>query len=129
LWFVVTDTWALEMYFYKGRVYGSETLYNPMMLILNGSFDVLQHDNNSRDIFGYNFASNTKFLFRTPGNPVGVLSRTGWDNFFQDEIFPYRLSAKRGNWWPNYQLHLIGGGMSYVGAIHSKGVGLGKSND
>ncbi len=105
---------AQERYFYKGRDFGSEALFNPITLCLNGGFDILSFDYNSRKIFKYNYYSNGKNVFRSLGNPFGQISRYGWGNFLSIELFPLSVKKSRVSWWPNYQLHLIGGGMSYA---------------
>lgn len=100
-------------YFYKGRDFGSEALYNPVSLILNGGFDIVQisHDH---DITIIPFYASGKNVFRNLGSPFGAIGRYGWENFLRDQVIPIGLSKENGQWWPNYTLHLIGGGMTYV---------------
>jgi hypothetical protein len=109
----VCDAQAQAPYFYKGRNYGSEAMYNPISLVLNAGFDMIQvsHD---RDITRIPFYAGGKNVFRNLGNPFGAISRYGWEDFLRDQVIPLGLSKDNGQWWPNYTLHLVGGGMTYV---------------
>lgn len=101
-------------YFYTGKDFGSESQYNPLSLLLNGSFDIIQMDGNSRHLGEYQYARLGSSMFRNLGNPFGVISRIGWGKFLTTEVFPIDWRKRQALWWPNYQLHLIGGGMSSV---------------
>lgn len=105
---------AQERYFYKGNNFGSEALYNPVYLLLNAGYDILQLQGHNRKIFEFNYYTAAKNVFKNLGNPFGVIKRTGIENFINNELFPIRLTRKGAQWWPNYQLHLIGGGMTYT---------------
>ncbi len=101
-------------YFYKGRNFGSEAEYNPINVILNGSFDIIQLDGHQRDIFDFPYSSSIKNVLHNLGDPFPVIRRYGWGKFLENEIFPIDFAQKGAQWWPNYQLHLIGGGMTFV---------------
>lgn len=101
-------------YFYKGRTFGSEANYNPINLILNGSFDILQLQNHNRDIFNFPYKKGIQNVFENLGDPFTSIKQSGWESFIEDEIFPVHLTRKGAQWWPNYQLHLIGGGMTFT---------------
>lgn len=103
-----------QRYFYNDRNFGSEALYNPISLILNGSYDIIQLDGHDRHIFSLPYGIATSNVLRNLGSPFGPISRYGWRNFLGDQIFPIHLTRKDAAWWPNYQLHLIGGGMTYT---------------
>jgi hypothetical protein len=103
-----------ERYFYKEKDYGSEALYNPINLLLNGSYDIIQLDGHDRKIFSFPYSDATRNVLKNLGSPFGPISRYGWGNFIQDQIIPIHLTKKDAQWWPNYQLHLIGGGMTYT---------------
>ena len=45
-----------------------------------------------------------------PGRAIRV---SGWSDFFKREILPVSVDRSGAQYWPNYTLHLIGGGMSY----------------
>ncbi|MBE0643719.1 MAG: hypothetical protein IH600_06530 [Bacteroidetes bacterium] len=99
--------------FYHGQDWGSETQYAPWTLLLNGGFDILQLDRYRRDVFNYPFAQAGRTVFSNLAKPLPLIHRYGWGNFLRNEIFPLEFS-EGASWWPNYQLHLIGGGMTYV---------------
>ena len=108
------QVYAQQHYFYKGRDYGSEALFNPLTVFINASYDIAQLDGYSNDIFRYDYARNASTVFRNLGNPFGQISRFGWGNFLTKEIFPLSVSKNGAYWWHNYQLHLIGGGMTNI---------------
>lgn len=105
---------AQQRYFYHAFDYGHEANYNPLSLVINGGFDILQQSGHSRRIFRYNYAQNAANVFHSLGDPIEAIERYGWSNFLEGEIFPLRVKKAGANWWPNYQLHLIGGGHAYV---------------
>jgi hypothetical protein len=110
-----TDTtYSQERYFYHGLPYGSESVYNPFQLILNGSYDVLQFDGMPRNLSYYPYKHAAREVFKNLADPFGPINRFGWKNFIQQEVLLFNFSPKKSQGWPNYNLHLIGGGMTYV---------------
>ena len=105
---------AQERWFYRGLPWGSEALYNPVSLILNGSYDIVQMENRSREFFELRYGTGFANVFRNLGSPFGMIDDYGWGNFLKREVFPLSFSVEDGQWWPNYELHLIGGGMTSV---------------
>jgi hypothetical protein len=105
---------AQKRYFYHNLPYGSEAQYNPISLVMNGSYDIVQMENRSREIFKLPYAQGTANVFRNLANPFSMISEYGWWDFIRREVFPLSLSVNGGQWWPNYELHLIGGGMTSV---------------
>jgi len=103
-----------EKFYYTGKNYGSEALFNPVNLILNGSFDINQLEGHSRNIFNFNYGKNAKYVYKNLSSPLYAISKYGYWNFTKNELLPIQFTKKQAQWWPNYQLHLIGGGMSYV---------------
>jgi hypothetical protein len=104
-----------ERYFYKGYDYGSQALYNPLYVFINGAYDVLQIRAGNRDITERSFYTNdlpnvAKNLFVHPFRSV---SEEGWSRFMRQEIFPLSYRSDTARWVPNYSLHLFGGGMTY----------------
>ena len=104
---------AQQKYFYKERDYGSDAVYNPLNLILNGSYDIIQLDKKSREIFSLPCKDGFNNVLKNLSSPFRVIKETGWKDFVSNELFPITLTKKGAQWWPNYQLHLIGGGMTY----------------
>ncbi|MDZ7859942.1 MAG: hypothetical protein U5O15_04660 [Candidatus Krumholzibacteriota bacterium] len=110
-----SDTEALKTryYFYNGLDYGSETLINPIRLILNGGLGILQVDSRSNRLSDIDFKNGADNLWMNLSDPFGAIGREGAGKFFLNELFPVSLKSNDAHYWPNYTLHLIGGGMSY----------------
>jgi hypothetical protein len=108
--------WGQEepYYFYHARGYGSESLINPITFILNGSFGILQYPNRSRKIFEIAYAQGFTNVVDNLSHPLYSISKYGWKDFIENELIPGSISRKNAQYWPNYQNHLIGGGMDYV---------------
>jgi hypothetical protein len=70
-------------------------------------------EGHSRKIFDLPYSAGARNLWRNLRAPFGPISRYGWGNFATNELFPLHLTKTRAQWLPNYQLHLIGGGISY----------------
>lgn len=104
---------AQEAYFYKGRDYGSESFYNPVFVILNGGLDILQV-NKQRDVTKIPFYAGSKNVIKNLLDPITPINHYGWWNFIQDQVLPISLNKRNAQYWPNYTLHLIGGGMTYA---------------
>lgn len=100
-------------YFYQGLDYGNQSIYHPAYVLLNGGFDMIQVGN-KRDIknFPYNIA--VKNIWKNLSEPFKPIGRYGWWNFFKDQVFPLSLNKQNAQFFPNYTLHLIGGGMEYA---------------
>jgi hypothetical protein len=47
-------------------------------------------------------------------NPFKPINNYGWWNFIKDQVLPLSLNKKNAQFFPNYSLHLIGGGMEYA---------------
>ncbi len=112
--FLSQEIFSQGQYFYKGRDFGSEANYNPINVILNGSFDIIQLQNHSREMEKFHYGEGAKNVLKNLGDPFAVINRYGWSKFITDELFPIHLTKKGAQWWPNYQLHLIGGGMTFT---------------
>jgi hypothetical protein len=100
--------------FYFNRPYGSDAMYNPLHVILNGSYDIVQMENRSREIFRLPYGTGTRNVLKNLGSPFSMINEYGWWNFLRREVFPLTFNVEGGQWWPNYTLHLVGGGMTYV---------------
>jgi hypothetical protein len=101
------------LYFYRGLPYGSESLVGPLRLIVNGGFGILQFDSRSNQLADVDFEQGLHNVGTNLAHPVRAIRRRGWWDFFQREIIPISFNAEVAQYWPNYTLHLIGGGMSY----------------
>lgn len=104
-----------KRYFYKALPYGSQSLFNPLQVLLNRGFDTYQLRQN-REI-GRASILDTDNVVHNVKHPFKAISRDsphGWGTFLTQEIFPIDWSEKGARWVPNYSLHLIGGGQSYA---------------
>ena len=98
-------------YFYTGKDFGSESLYNPGALIINGGFDILQSPTHTRIIEYHKLELGFRNLFRNLRDPFTSINKFGWNRFLEQEVFPTSLDINKAQYFPNYTLHLIGGGM------------------
>ena len=103
-----------EKYYYTGKDYGNEYLYNPLYVILNGSFDIIQFESNSRKIFELPYGIGSANLLKNLGKPFKSINEYGTWNFISNEVFPLTFRKEGMQWWPNYGMHLIGGGMTFA---------------
>lgn len=101
-------------YFYHAYPYGTQAIYNPLYLLLNGSFDILQSSNRDDRPFSLHYGTGARNVLDNILSPLPVISRYGWKNFLNTEVLPTTLNYHKAQYWPNYNLHLIGGGMTYV---------------
>lgn len=101
-------------YFYTNKEYGSEALFNPISLLLNGGYDVSQLQSVTNRINDPYFSRKAKTVFNNLGNPFESIHRYGVSKFIQGEFLPLKWEKGNMQWIPNYQQHLIGGGMLYV---------------
>lgn len=103
-----------KRYFYQPLPYGSMAMFTPWNVVLNGSYDVYQLDSMDRRLlkqpYGIGFKNVWKNTFYHPG---ATISQIGWGRWLTTEVFPLNFTKEGGQWLPNYQLHLIGGGMTY----------------
>jgi len=102
-----------DSFFYHGLPYGSESTFNPFSVILNGGLDELQSYGESHSIADIPWKGGATSVWRNITAPLPVLNTYGWGNFLDHEIIPSSLSMERAQWFPNYTLHLVGGGMVY----------------
>jgi len=105
---------AQKKFFYTGKDYGSESLLNPISLIINGGYDVTQLQMITNRINDPEFKHKARVVFNNLAHPIESIKQYGVSKFIKGEFLP--LSWDKGNmqWIPNYQQHLIGGGMLYT---------------
>jgi hypothetical protein len=102
-------------YFYFGQDYGTQAMYGPLWVFLNRGFDVLQDHIAPRQIFSFDYRTNTGNVLHNVAHPFAAISNDGWGTFLKEEIFPLSYTSTTARWTPNYSLHLIGGGITYRG--------------
>ncbi|MDB4873702.1 MAG: hypothetical protein JWM41_148 [Gemmatimonadetes bacterium] len=103
--------------FYANRPYGSESQFNPFSLIVNGGYDQLRTAEN-RQVFSLPYRSAFHTVLYTVTHPEPVLRHYGYKDWLTHEVFPLSLKGSGGGqWYPNYQLHLFAGGMTYYRTV------------
>lgn len=101
--------------FYFNLGYGSEATFNPVTLVLNDAFDIVQIDGWTRQFSGHDYRTGWRTLTRSIMHPWKAISQAGAGTFIRSELLPLSTRASGGGQWlPNYQLHLVGGGMLYA---------------
>jgi len=108
------DSTGPGRWFYSGLPYGSDALVHPLRLIFNGGFGALQFDNRSNRLGEVGFRHGWIRLRDDLRSPVRTIEYEGWSDFITSELVPIAVNRKHAQYWPNYTLHLVGGGMSTV---------------
>lgn len=109
----IVNAEVMQAYFYHGYNYGSEANINPLHLILNGGYGIMQMDNRTNDPTTIDYRAGWKNVWRNLKNPVKAIEQEGWEEFLLTQVVPVSINRKQAYYWPNYSQHLIGGGMSY----------------
>ena len=104
---------APTRFFYVDRDDGSASMFGPLWVFVNRGYDVLQDHVAPRDIFSFDYRTNTGNVLRNVLHPFPAIRNDGWSTFLREEIFPLSFTPATARWTPNYSLHLIGGGMTY----------------
>ncbi len=102
-----------KQYFYQPLNYGSESLIHPLHLILNGGFGILQMDNRGNSVVDIQYETGLKNLTWNLSHPISAIKEEGVSHFIETQIIPLSFDDSEAYYWPNYTLHVIGGGMSY----------------
>jgi hypothetical protein len=106
---------APKHYFYQGYDYGSQSLFNPLYVIINRGFDVLQLRPLRRNVWHQSYLRNVKNVWGSISDPfVTIEDRGGMAKFASQELLPLSYTSRTARWLPNYGLHLIGGGMTFT---------------
>lgn len=99
-------------YYYSGKDYGSEAIFNPVNQVISGGFDMIYISRQSSRIDSLRLPSGFRKVFLSLKEPrVAIDCCIGWKTFVRSEIL---FSLDNGQWLPNYTLHLLGGGMEYA---------------
>jgi len=100
-------------YFYHGLPYGSEKNFHPLTVIVNGGFGIMQIDNRSTKINSIDYRTGAANVWMNITHPFREVRKFGVREFIKTEVIPTKFKTSGAQWFPNYQLHLIGGGMTY----------------
>jgi hypothetical protein len=102
-------------WFYRGLGFGTEAAFSPLTIVINDAYDVLQLDGWDRRFSRHPYRSGWLTVRRSAARPFRTLSRYGYWQFVRSELLPLSTRGDGGGQWlPNYQLHLVGGGMLHV---------------
>lgn len=105
-----------SLFFYQGLGYGSQAVYNPGTVIVNGGYGIWQVPVNYgyRKIFAAPYRRWWENNWRSLGHPLRTIGTVGWGEFLATEVFPFDpLDRNREQFVPNYFLHGIGAGMHF----------------
>jgi hypothetical protein len=101
--------------FYTNKPFGSESQFNPLSLVINDGFDMLRTANTDRHVFDLDYALAAHGAWLAITQPDKVLRTYGYDTWVRRQLLPLTGKKKGGGQWvPNYQIHLLGGGMTGV---------------
>jgi len=100
-------------YFYHGYDYGTESLINPLQLIINGGYGITQISSRDNRIWDIDYSQGIRNVWKNVRDPFGSIGNEGWWSFVRSEILPFSTNTDNAQYWPNYTQHLIGGGMSW----------------
>ena len=113
LFTVLLTSSLYSQYYYSGKEYGSEAMFNPINVVLNNGYDIIQLGNIPRTIFDHPYQQASKNVWKSITHPGKTISEYGTKKFITQELFPLKISIEGAQWWPNYNVHFIGGGMTY----------------
>jgi hypothetical protein len=106
-----------KAYWYNSRPYGSERTVHPLTSILNNGYDQIRTGPN-REIFEFDYDRGITGVWQSTIHGQRLVRQYGTRNWIRFELLPLSLKAGGGGQWvPNYQLHLFGGGVTYVRLI------------
>ena len=82
-------------YFYFGRDYGSQAMYGPLWVFLNRGFDVLQDHIAPRQIFSFDYRTNTGNVLRNVAHPFPAIADRRMGDVPERGDLPAQLHARR----------------------------------
>lgn len=94
--------------------FGSDAFFNPLSMVINGSYDIFRNGAHSKDVLSQPYAIGMRNVWRNISSPLHNIGRYGWDRFTREEIFNLNFSAKEAQFLPNFSDHTIGEGMLYA---------------
>ena len=110
---LIFNTSVQAQYYYTGKTYGSEAMFNPINVMLNNGYDIIQLGYKPRTIFDFPYSHATKNVWNSITHPGKTISEYGVNRFITSELLPLDINVKGAQWVPNYNVHLVGGGMTY----------------
>ena len=95
--------------------FGSESQFNPLTGLLNGSFDILRNASYQDSFTGPAYGTGALNVLTNITHPFDAISHMGgWGHFVAHEVFPFRgFATQYGQFVPNWFMHGLGEGMLY----------------
>ena len=104
-----------NFYFNPENDWGSDSYFNPINAIINGSYDILRNGNmGSKNFPDLPYLGSNDNIVYNITNPIDNIKKFGVKNFIELEIFNLSLDPKKGHFLPNIANHVIGNGMLNV---------------
>ena len=104
-----------NFYFNPENDWGSDSYFNPINAIINGSYDILRNGNmGSKNFLDLPYLGSNDNIVYNITNPIDNIKKFGVKNFIELEIFNLSLDPKKGHFLPNIANHVIGNGMLNV---------------
>lgn len=94
--------------------FGSDKLFNPLSLLVNGSYDILRNGGHTKNIFDNPYAAGFKNVTSNLLHPVNNIKAYGWKTFWEQEVFNLEFNNNKANFVPNFVDHTLGNGMQYA---------------
>jgi len=107
------DSVSTRNYFYTHPRYGSQSMFNPASVLINGGYDIVQTGMYGGKLVGPPYLSSAQNVLANLVHPLRQIERHGWGTFLSTEVFPTSLRIDRSQYLPNYTLHVLGGGTTY----------------
>lgn len=101
-------------YFNPENDFGSDGMFNPVNLFLNGSYDIFRNGAHNKDLTDQPYRTGFINVRDNLRRPWKNIERYGYKNFVRREIGNFDSDVRESQFLPNIGLHVIGNGMQYV---------------
>lgn len=103
---------CVEGTFWCRRDHGSESQFHPLSALANEAFDIHQLEGRGNGLDSLVRMRDLRRLGDVLAHPLDAIDEAGWSDFVGTEIVPTSFRPSRAAWIPNWQLHLVGGGLT-----------------
>jgi len=104
-----------DYYFYDPNVnYGSDLIFNPFSLFINGSYDMIRVNRSNKSIIDQSYKLGMKNVNDNLLHPFYHIDHFGYEKFFKQEFFDYTFDITSASYFSNIGLHILGNGMEYA---------------
>ncbi len=113
--FTILPAQESKYYFFNPKNdFGSDGFYNPISMMINGSYDIFRNGAHSKDVLDQPYFIGMKNVWRNISSPLYNINRYGWGRFTREEIFNLNFNAKEAQFLPNFSDHTLGEGMLFA---------------